>query len=241
VADRPARDPDVFASRRLIVALTLACVLGRYPAAFAQDTPDRQAWVQVLAVGQISERWRTHLELQPRVMDGASELGLTIVRHAFGRQLTPRASLWLGHAWVPRTLGPGVKHEQRIWQQFSYAAPAGAWTATVRLRLEQRWLDPWEDNSHRLRMMVRAQRPIGASRWSVAAYDEAMITVDRTPLGPPRGFDRNRLYGGLARRVSRAASVEGGYIWENSVTAGATHRNDHIAIAVVNLAAPSMK
>lgn len=230
------------ASRRLLLALTLACVFGgRSDAVFAQDTSEAQVWVQVLAIGQLSEHWRTHIEFQPRFMDDASELGLTLVRFLIGRQVTPRATVWFGHAWVPRTLGQGVKHEQRVWQQFTYAAPAGRWTTTARVRLEQRWLTPWEDNSHRLRMMLRAQRPIGASRWSVAAYDEAMVTFDRTPRGPARGFDRNRLYGGLVRRLSPTVSVEGGYIWENTATGGSKHRNDHVAIAVLNLAAPRVR
>lgn len=229
-------------SRVFVAAAWLACIslLCTTSPAAAQDTSEAQVWVQFLAIGQLSEKWRSHVEVQPRVMDDASELGLTLIRTAIGRQVHPRISVWAGHAWVPRTLGPGVHHEQRLWQQLLITAPARRrWVTTARFRLEQRWLDPWDNTSHRFRALVRAQRPLDANgTWSIAAYDEAMFTIDRTGLGPPRGYDRNRVYTGLVRRLAPALSIEGGYIYENSTIRGSLRRNDHIAIGVINLAAP---
>jgi len=206
---------------------------------FAQDLQDGQVWVQVLGIGALSTNWRSHIEVQPRVMDDGSELGLTILRTALGRQVTPRLSIWLGHAWVPRSLGEGVQHEQRIFQQLSMTRPVpGRWATTTRLRIEQRWLDPWTDASHRVRLLVRGQRPIGTSRASVIVYDEAMYTVDATTLGPPQGFDRNRLAALLGRRLSQSASIETGYIWEHARLQGGVRRNDHVISAVINLTIP---
>ena len=217
-----------------LALLLLSVVDGR-----AQQNPDRQVWVQGLALGQLSENWRSHLEVQPRWFDDGSELGLTIVRYAIGRRVTPRVTAFVGHAWVPRTFGEGVRHEQRIWQQLSITGPAAAgWATSARVRLEQRWLEPWDDASHRLRLLARAQRPVAAaSAWSVWAYDELMVTLDDTPRGPESGFDRNRLAGGLSRRLSPVVSVDAGYLWERGVF-GAGRRNDHIAIGVLNLSLP---
>lgn len=222
-----------------IARVLLAAGLSLGPSlAAAQDNPDHQAWLQVLALGQVGD-WRTHVEVQPRFMNDASELGLTIVRTAVGRTVAPRVSAWLGHAWVPRTLGSGVRHEQRIWQQLSWAGPTvGRWTPSLRVRLEQRWLEPWDGVSHRLRLLGRGQRPFRpGSRWGVFAYDELMLTLDRTPRGPVRGFDRNRLSGGLSRRFSAAVSTDVGYIWETSTITGG-RRHDHVAVAVLNLTVP---
>lgn len=220
-----------------IVIVVPFTTFGARPA-LAQDTQDGQVWVQALAIGQLSENWRAHLELQPRIFDNASELGLTIVRYAVGRRVTPRVTLWLGHAWVPRSLGPVTRHEQRVWQQMSLALPsAKGWTPSARIRLEQRWLDPWANNSHRLRLLIRAQRPLGTNTpWSLAFYDEAMITLDPTERGPARGYDRNRAYAAIGRRLSAAVGVELGYIWENSTIKGPGQRNDHITIGVMNIA-----
>ncbi len=205
----------------------------------AQDTSDGQVWVQALAIGQLGDDWRTHVEVQPRWMNDASELGLTIVRTAIGRRVAPRLTAWLGHAWVPRTLGAGVRHEQRVWQQLLLNAPAVArWTPTVRLRLEQRWLQPWDGASHRVRLLARAQRPLGArTPWAVFTYDEGMFTLDHTPRGPVRGFDRNRLAAGLVRRFSPVVSADLGYVWETTAIPHG-RRNDHVLLAVLNLSVP---
>ena len=113
--------------------LALVGVLALSSPASAQDFTDGQLWMQVLAIGQISPTWRTHIEFQPRIFDNASELGVTLVRTAIGRQLTPRVSVWAGHAWVPRSLGPTTTHEHRLWQQLSITLPrAGLWAPSAR-------------------------------------------------------------------------------------------------------------
>lgn len=219
-------------------AAVIALMLSSGPVA-AQDSPDAQVWAQVVALGTMGEAWRTHLEVQPRVMNNGSELGLTIARAAIGRRVAPRLTAFLGHAWVPRTLGAGVRHEQRIWQQLSFAAPVvGGWTPSARLRLEQRWLTPWDGLSHRVRLLARVQRPVAArSRFSVYTYNETMVTLDRTPRGPVRGFDRNRLSAGLSRRLSAVASTDLGYLWETAVVPSG-RRHDHVLAAVLTLAVP---
>lgn len=220
--------------------LACACLLAVVAPAAAQDTMDGQLWMQVLAIGQISPKWRTHLEFQPRIFDNASELGLTLVRTAIGRQLTPRVSVWAGHAWVPRSLGPTTTHEHRSWEQVSITLPrAGQWAPSARIRLEQRHLKLWDDTVHRLRLLARVQRPLQAgSPWHVAMYDEAMITLDTTTPGPFRGYDRNRLFGGVGRRLNPTFTVEFGYLWENSTIRGPLQRNEHIASTVLNVAWP---
>jgi hypothetical protein len=220
------------------VLLSLMAVVSPHAAAMGQDTQDGQVWAQALVTGPVSESWRVHLEVQPRIFDNASELGLTIVRGAIGRQIAPRVAAFIGYGWVPRSLGPTTRHERRIWQQLSLVLPAGgAWTTSGRIRLEQRSLDPWLGRSHRLRLLARAQRTLEGP-WTLAMYNEAMVTLDHTPLGPARGYDRNRLYGGLMRRLTPTFTAELGYIWENSTIAGPPQRNDHIAIGVMNIVLP---
>jgi hypothetical protein len=227
-------------SIRPFVLVAFACLPPA--AAVAQDTADGQVWIQGVALGRLSEHWRSHIEVQPRWFDDASELGLVIVRSAIGRQATPRLTIWFGYAWVPRTLGEGVRHEQRIWEQLSMVLPEIAgWRPTARIRLEQRWQpDPWDGTSHRLRMMARAQRSLRSnSRWQLATYDELMVTLDETRLGPRQGFDRNRLYGGIVRTVNPWVTLEGGYIWEHTALP-VGRRNDHVALGVVTLQWPRL-
>lgn len=223
---------------RTWLGVCLGVMLTAAPAR-AQDPNDLeefQVWAQALAIGPISPNWRAHLELQPRWFDTATDLGLVIGRAAVGRRVLPRTTIWGGYALVARPAGPGTRYEQRVWEQVSLDLPAaGRWTLAGRIRIEQRFFDPWADESHRIRLLLRTQRPLGRSPWTLAAYDEAMITVDRTAQGPNRGYDRNRAYVGLMRRVSPLLTAEFGYIYENSTIRGPQQRNDSIAIGVLNL------
>jgi hypothetical protein len=200
------------------------------------DTSDGQSWIQAIAVGPVSENWRAHLEVQPRWFSDVSELGLVIVRGAVGRRILPRTTAWLGYAHVPRTQGAGTQHEQRVWQQLSLdIPPAGRWNSAGRIRLEQRWLSPWDNSSHRLRLMIRTERPLGRDGWTLAFYDETMLTLDATARGPNRGYDRNRSYGGVQRRIFPRVVAELGYLWENSTIRGPEQRNDHAVIGTLHL------
>ncbi len=195
--------------------------------ALAQDTIDVHLWLQAVATLNVSENWRLHLEDPPRQFQNVTEPFQIITRTGVGRRVTPRLTLWAGHAWVAKPPGPDVAHEQRFWQQASVTFPAlGAWTPSVRLRNEQRWQGGWADSSHRLRMMNRFVRPLAeGSRWSIATFNELMLTFDETSRGPAQGIDQNRLFGGLSYRFSPQETLEFGtiYVATRAVNSPNTH------------------
>lgn len=225
--------------RHAFIVLLALLLIGVSPA-HAQDFQDVQVWSLTVVTSQLSEKWRSHLELQPRVFDNGRELGITLFRGAVGRQVTPRVSLWGGYGVIARSLGPTTTWEKRAWQQMLVSLPrAGTWVPLVRLRLEQRWIPQRADTSHRVRVMARGQRQFKAnSPWHVAFYDEAMFTLDTTASGPYRGYDRNRAFGGVGRRLSPAVTIEGGYLWENSTVRGPAQRNEHVGLVTLNVAWP---
>lgn len=204
--------------------------------AAAQPDGDRHLWMQAVAVLRVSEHWRVHLEEQPRWFDNVSAPFQNILRGAVGRQVGPRLSVWAGYGWVAKPPGPGVKHEQRAWQQILATPPAvGRWTSLVRLRQEQRWQPDWDGTSHRLRAMVRTTRPLGASAWSGVLWNEAMVTFNATGGGPPKGFDQNRLFVGANRRLSPRANMDVGYMWFAVRQPSGQRSDGHVTLATVNL------
>jgi hypothetical protein len=228
---------DVFARFcnrvRAAVLLAIGCVVAEPAPASAQVQHDVQVWTQVVSTLMFSD-WRLHLELQPRFSQDASDLDHTITRWALGRQLTPRMSVWAGHAWIARTLGD-TRHEQRLWQQLSVTLPdAARWTPSLRFRLEQRFLDGWSDNSHRIRSMLRGVRPISGP-WSLAVWDEFLVNFDRTDGGPRQGYDQNRAFAGALRRFSRHATLEFGYLLQSAKTPAGSTLNAHTAFTWLNL------
>jgi hypothetical protein len=225
---------------RLIIAVLVLLLPLTIQAVAAQSAParhDTQLWTQAVATVRLSDNWRLHLEEQPRWNENISESFQIITRTAVGRRINDRLTLWAGHAWVAKPPGPGVNHEQRAWQQASITLPAAKrWMPAIRIREEQRWQPGWADNSHRLRLMSRFVRPIRTdNRWFIAAWDEAITTFDRTAGGPARGFDQNRLYGGLLHRLSPQASLEFGYLWVATNRPVGPRSDSHVPFVWLNL------
>jgi len=203
-------------------------------------THDVQGWLLLVAQQPLGRNWIVHAEVQPRWKDDVSDRDQLILRGAIGRRLGLRVTAWAGYASVTRWTGAATLHEQRTWQQVSVALPARArWAPSVRVRQEQRYLDQWGDSSHRLRVLGRVVRPIGASPWALAVWDEWFLTLDDTAAGPRRGYDQNRLYLTTARRLSRALAVEGGYVWQHVPAGPATPtRHGHTLFAWLTYAPP---
>ncbi len=221
----------------LIVALILL-LPAHASRAGAQDTVDIQHWAQVVATLNVSDNWRVHLEEQPRWNENISQSFQIITRTGVGRRVNDRLTLWTGHAWVAKPPGPGVSHEQRLWQQASIAWPSvKKWTPSLRLRQEQRWQHGWADNSHRLRIMGRVVQPLTSDgRWAVATWNEAMVNFDATAGGPARGFDQNRLFGGLLYRFAKRESLEFGGMWVATRVPGSRRNDSYLPFVWLNLA-----
>lgn len=211
-------------------------LLGGTPAAAQQDG-DHHLWVQGVATARVSHAWRLHLEVQPRWFEDVTAPFQVLVRTAVGRQVHPRVLVWAGHAWIAKPPGPGVTHEQRAWEQVAIALPARApWAASFRWRQEQRWQDGWRGASHRTRLLGRTSRTLASPRWSAIAWNESMVTWNATGRGPVRGFDQNRLFGGLGRRVSPILSVEGGYVWFRLRQPTGAWSDSNVGLVTANLA-----
>lgn len=222
---------------RMMSALAL-CLCLPWSAA-GQSTHDAQQWTLLLATVRPASDWRVHLELQPRLGRGDDVIAPDQVlgRWAVGRQVTPRVSVWAGHAWAGNFRSTGSVHEQRLWQQVSVALPrAGDWSPSLRFRLEQRFVDEWSDSSHRVRALGRLTRPLDREgRWSLALWDELFVTLDDTQPGPDDGFDRNRLFSGVRRRLTSVANVEMGYLWQAARPRVGPRQHVHAAFVWLDL------
>ena len=203
----------------------------------AQDTVDAQQWTLLLATVRPTDAWRLHLELQPRIGDDITAVDQVLTRWAVGRQMTSRASVWAGHAWVANVRSRGNIHEQRLWQQLSVALPSvGDWSPSLRLRIEQRFVEQWANSSHRVRALSRFARPLdGEGRWSIALWNEVFVTLDDTQAGPADGFDRNRLFGGVRRQVTPSIDLEMGYLWQAARPRVGPHQHAHAAFVWLDL------
>jgi hypothetical protein len=180
----------------------------------AQIAVDSQLWLQAVATVNLSDDWRLHLEEQPRWDDDATQQFQVITRLAVGRRVTTRMSLWAGHAWVHKMRDGQTVLENRLWQQLLTTLPgAGGWAPTLRVRTEQRFQDGWDGTSHRVRVMGRGARALGAeSPWSAVIWGESFFAFNDTDGGPPKGWDQHRLFGGVNHRFGPRANLDAGYL-----------------------------
>jgi hypothetical protein len=211
--------------RRSSLALVVLTLLAPLPALAVEQ--GSQAWLLVTGTGSFAGQGLWYAEVQPRFDLEETEPGALLVRGALGYRLTPAFSLWAGYAWTP-ALSP-LRHEHRPFQQALFETTVGGIRIINRTRLEQRFLEQADGMSLRARNMLRAVLPLGASGWAIAAYDELFVNANGPTGAPPDGWDQNRAFLGINRRVHPNLVVEAGYIAQ-LVFAARPDRLNHVAL-----------
>lgn len=116
---------------RFAFALVAAAISVAPAPALADVVEDVQVWTPTTFQKVLGDQWFVQAETQVRFVDDASELQNSLFRPALGYRVTPKATLFLGYAWVPYFY-PARRNEQRIWQQLLMTIPAGcsqAWAS----------------------------------------------------------------------------------------------------------------
>ncbi|NIO81758.1 MAG: DUF2490 domain-containing protein [Candidatus Aminicenantes bacterium] len=102
-----------------------------------------------------------------------------------------------------------------------------------RTRLEWRWIENVPGTAVRFRTLLRGQFPFDEKRvWSIVAQNEIFVNFNSPPNGPAAGFDQNRLFFGLNRKVNEHVFIDGGYQWQtiNTEEPGFIDNNNHILL-----------
>ncbi len=192
-------------------ALLLAGLLLAPSPAAAVDT-DFQEWSLFMVQKDLGKRWIGYFEVQPRFGNDVSELDRLIVRPAVGYRINPNISIWQGYGYTPQ-FAPAFRGEHRSFQQLLAEHDLGTGRIINRTRLEQRFIDDAGGTSVRLRHMVRLTHPIGRSkRWSWVGYNEFFFNLNSVSAGPQAGFDQNRVFVGVNRKVNQRLLLEAGYL-----------------------------
>jgi len=223
------------AARAAACALALFALPDRVS---AQQTEDSGIWLGGFANGKLppslnSEQgsWRLWMDVQIRFGDDASRFSQGVLRPGIGYALGRGWTIWAGYAYI-RTEPPyatSTTTEQRIWEQASWSGGIGATALSSRTRLEQRFVSTGSETGWRLREFVKVTRPLFAkSIWSAVVSDEYFVNLNATDYGATAGADRNRFFVGPGLRVSRAVSVEIGYLNQYTFRSNGPDKNDHL-------------
>jgi len=172
---------------------------------------DFQLWSPVYLTVSHSDKIQGWYEVQPRFGENVSQVNQLLLRFALGYKFNKRWSLWQGYAWTPAFV-PEYINENRIYQQLLYIRKFPSSIIISRTRLEWRWIEEVPGTAVRIRSLIRGQFPFDVEQvWSIVAQDEIFLNFNSPPNGPTAGFDQNRLFLGLNRKVNEHLYVDGGY------------------------------
>ena len=176
------------------------------------DKQDFQIWTPVYLTVSHSDKIQGWYEVQPRFGENVSEVNQLLLRTALGYKFDKRWSLWQGYAWTPAFV-PQYINENRVYQQLLYIRKFTTSALIMsRSRLEQRWIENVPGTAIRFRTLLRGQFPFDEAKvWSVVAQDEFFVNFNSPPNGPEGGFDQNRLFFGVNRKINEHYYVDGGY------------------------------
>lgn len=194
--------------------IAIGLLMGTVAANSAEE--DGRAWLNVQATGKTGiEQMRWYVELQPRLREELKERDQFFFRPAIIYDISAKTSLWLGYAYA-RTFvdNPVLEDEHRAWQQLLhefepiYGIRLRSWT-----RLEQRKFEGANDIGHKLRQRLAINIPFAHHpNLSTLISNEYHQNLNRTDYGARSGFDQNRLFAGLAYKMSPQSLIEVGYL-----------------------------
>lgn len=205
--------------KNLFARAVLAALLSGLPAVAQAAEEDIGAWSAVNATAALNDRVSLTMDAQLRFGNDVSRLGQYLIRPSVGLKVGDTTTLSLGYAYFHTDPdGPAVFDEHRVWQQaaFRLAGNGKGVTLTARSRLEQRWVEGSAGAGLRLRQQLRLTAPLSGKARAVA-WTEPFIAFNDTRWGQRSGLDRWRNFAGVNAPLSKAVSVEPGYLnqWVN--------------------------
>ena len=201
-----------------IIVLILCCTTHL----FAQF--ENAGWVFISHKQSISEKFDIRADFQLRSADKLSYLSAILLRGALSYNLNKQNSIALGYAylgsWEYEQDLKTSSGEQRIFEQYLKQQSFGKIEGSLRLRLEQRFMqEEGETNfSQRGRIFLSAQIPILANEdFSKGIYtglqNEFFMNLQKKENVNGSFFDQNRLFASLGYRWNKKIDTEFGYMY----------------------------
>ncbi|OUS01439.1 hypothetical protein A9Q86_06560 [Flavobacteriales bacterium 33_180_T64] len=197
----------------LIFVLFMVFILPK--TVIAQDS-NLGNWLIYIGNKKLNTNWNIHSEIQYRNYDVIGDLEQLLLRTGLGYNLTENNNnILLGYGYIlsknyiSDTNDKESVEEHRIFQQFVTKQRIGKFGLSHRYRLEQRFV---EDNfKMRFRYFLGIKIPLQDKEDQknplyLSVYNEIFLNTEASI------FDRNRSYGGLGYKFSKALRLELGYM-----------------------------
>ncbi len=193
---------------RLAIALTMAGLVAMTAVSAADE--DGGLWASSGVAKRFSEDISADVTVQLRFDDDIGRLERTLLRPSVSWHVAPRQTLTVGYDAhfidAPRDLV-----EQRLWQQYQVSRDFAPIIATLRFRLEERFIDHIDGVPVRVRVKAGADLPFANSPWRFMLANEAFFGLNDTARSQPDGFHENRAFIGFGRPLSASLNGQIGY------------------------------
>jgi hypothetical protein len=159
---------------------------------------------------QLSERWKLKYDTRLLVNQEMSNIRSLELRPGVEYLISPSWSVMPGYvqyqrfpAQVATTRGP--------FEDIAFGTDFGWLAIDNRLRTEELFYDTNGALLIRTLYRLSLQLPIPETRWAVVVSDEIYFNLKTSGTPALPGYDRNKLYGGLALEINAGAKASVGY------------------------------
>ncbi|HKX92559.1 MAG TPA: DUF2490 domain-containing protein [Sphingomicrobium sp.] len=129
-----------------------------------------------------------------------------------------------------------LEHRAREQVTFDNLARVGGGKLSARLRMEQRWREHFDGTAWRLRPYVKFSLPLaGGSKTSLTLSSETFVNLNSTSFQRQNGLDRMRNLIAINTPLTKAVSVEIGYLNQHGFVRGGEDSSDHVASVSLSL------
>lgn len=208
-----------------ITPVILVTILGFWRSATAADD-DTQQWTEAKIRYAVDHQISLSLASRVRFDEGISRAKDLLIRPSVELALIPPFSFGLGYDHI-HPFPSGSSSENRVWQQAGFKFKLGDLSVGNWVRVEERFIEDIDGAIVRARYRLHLTHPIGVSSWTLIGSEEVFVNLNSKGTGPVCGFEQNRLFGGLGRKVGEHLWVEAGYQWGFEEERDAPNQNIH--------------
>ncbi|MFL6729737.1 MAG: DUF2490 domain-containing protein [Sphingomicrobium sp.] len=221
----------------LIAVPIIAAVLGLASPASAKS--DEQAWTTANATVKLADDWRLQQEFTARFSDNRHGLYEIESVTMLGYRLRKDVTVAAGYVHNPQySDGDFTVMEHRAREQVTLdnIARIGSAKLGARLRVEQRWRDHFDGTAWRARPYLKLSVPLArGSKTSLTLSNETFINLNSTPFQRQDGLDRMRNLIAINTPLTRALTLEAGYLNQHGFVRGGEDTSDHVASLSLSL------
>ncbi|MGR8949349.1 MAG: DUF2490 domain-containing protein [Gammaproteobacteria bacterium] len=167
-------------------------------------------WAGVSVAKRLQENFVADATLQLRFDDDIDQLERVLLRPSFTYLFDDNQSFTLGYD-AHFIEAPRTRVEQRAWQQYNVSRRFSNLTGSLRLRLEERFIDHVDGVPVRIRVKGGVTLPLAQSPWFFTVSNEAFLGLNEIRGGHRDGFHENRAYAGFGRALGGGTIGQIGY------------------------------